>query len=178
MNILPRTQIGNPILRVKSKKIPINFIGKVVFKKLVKQMIDTMRNVKGVGLAAPQIGKSISLAVLEMKPSPMRPKLEKKGPIIIVNPRIIKYSEEKENDWEGCLSFKGVRGKVPRSTAITVEYHNEKGEKITEKAKGFWARIFQHEVDHLNGIVYVDRIVDTKTIMTLGEFKKRILKKV
>lgn len=177
MKIIPRTQFGNPILRTKAKKIPLNFFSKDKFKELVKQMIYTMRRTGGVGLAAPQIGESLSLAVMETRPTPARPKLEKKGPIVIVNPRIVKYSKEKTGDWEGCLSFKNVRGNVPRSKVVTVEYYNEKGEKMVEKATGLWARIFQHEIDHLNGIVYIDRIKDTKTIMTLSEFKKRILEK-
>ncbi len=177
MKSLPRTQFGNPILRAKAKKIPLGFVDKDRFKKLVKQMIYTMRQVGGVGLAAPQIGESLSLAVMETGPTPTRPKLKKKGPIVVVNPRVVKYSKEKVSDWEGCLSFRGVRGKVPRSKSVIVEYYNEKGEKVVEKATGLWARIFQHEIDHLNGIVYIDRIEDTKTIMTLDEFKKRILKK-
>lgn len=177
MEVLSRTQFGNPILRAKTKRVSLNFLGKDKFKKLVKQMIYTMRRTGGVGLAAPQIGISLSLAVMETRPTPTRPKLGRKGPIVIVNPRIVKYSKEKITDWEGCLSFKGVRGSVPRPKTITVEYYNEKGEKVVEKATGLWARIFQHEIDHLNGIVYIDRVEDTKTIMTLGEFKKRILSK-
>ncbi|MBI2003424.1 MAG: peptide deformylase [Parcubacteria group bacterium] len=177
MKILPRTQFGNPILRAKAKKVSLNLLNKGKFRKLVKQMIYTMRQTGGVGLAAPQIGESLSLAVMETRPTPTRPKLKRKGPIVIINPRIVKYSKEKISDWEGCLSFENIRGSVPRSKTITVEYHNEKGEKIIEKAIGLWARIFQHEIDHLNDIVYIDRVEDTKTIMTLGEFKKRILKK-
>lgn len=177
MKILPRTQFGNPILRAKAKDISLNFLKKEKFKKLVKQMIYTMRHVGGVGLAAPQIDESLCLAVMETRPTPTRPKLKRRGPIVVVNPRIVKYSKEKVSDWEGCLSFKGVRGDVPRSKIITVEYYNEKGEKIVEKATGLWARIFQHETDHLNGIVYVDRMIDMKKLVTLEEFKRRILKK-
>ena len=88
----------------------------------------------------------------------------------------VKYSKDKITDWEGCLSFKNVRGSVPRSKSVTVKYHNEKGEKVVEKAIDLWARIFQHEIDHLNGTVYIDRVANTKTVMTLSEFKKRILK--
>lgn len=140
-------------------------------------MIYTMRRVGGVGLAAPQIGESIAIAVMEIRETPTRSNLKHKGPIVIVNPMIKKYSKNRVSDYEGCLSFRGVRGLVPRSESITVEYRNTKGEKITEEASGFWARIFQHETDHLNGVVYIDRIEDTKTVMTLDEFKKRILKK-
>lgn len=140
-------------------------------------MLYTMRRVGGVGLAAPQIGESLNLAVMEIRATPTRPDLKKKGPITIVNPKITKYSKAVVEDWEGCLSFKNVRGCVPRSKEITVLYLNEKGEKVKEKASGLWARIFQHEIDHLNGKVYVDRIKDMKTLMTFSEFKQRVMKK-
>lgn len=177
IKILPRTKFGNPILRKKAKKVPLNFLKTRKFKGLTKRMIYTMRCMHGVGLAAPQIGELISIAVMEMRPTKTRPGLEKKGPIIIVNPKIVKYSREKVKDWEGCLSFNGVRGSVPRSKVITVEYYSEKREKIREKATGLWARIFQHEIDHLNGVVYVDRMKDMKSLMTLQEFERRVLKK-
>jgi len=164
-------------LRSKSKNVPASFLKTPQFKRLIKQMIYTMRRVGGVGLAAPQIGKSLNLAVVEIRPTPTHPNLKKKGPIAIINPRIVRYSKATIADWEGCLSLKNVRGNVPRSKAITVQYTNEKWEKITEKAEGLWAKIFQHEIDHLNGIVYVDRMTDMKTLMTLAEFKKRAVKK-
>jgi peptide deformylase len=177
MKILPRTEFGNPILRKKSKRVPLSFLKTKRFKELVKQMVYTMRRTHGVGLAAPQIGESISVAVLETRPTKTRPNLKRKGPVIIVNPKIVRYSKEKIDDWEGCLSFNGVRGNVPRSREVTVEYYNENGEKIREKATGLWARIFQHEIDHLNGVVYVDNMKDMDSLMTLKEFKKRIMKK-
>jgi peptide deformylase len=147
------------------------------YRSLIKQMIYTMRRVGGVGIAAPQVGKSIRLAVMEMGPSKSRPDIEKKGPIAIINPRVLKYSSAKEGDWEGCLSLKRVRGNVPRPKSITVEYYNERGEKVIEKASGLWARIFQHEIDHLNGITYVDRMADMTTLMTVEEFKKQVSNK-
>ena len=136
-----------------------------------------MRRTNGVGIAAPQVGQPLQIAVIETRPTPTRPRLKHRGPIVVVNPKITKYLGGRANDWEGCLSLTGVRGKVPRTKEITVQYHNERGEKIKEKATGLWARIFQHEIDHLNGITYIDRIKDTRTIMTLSEFKKRILRK-
>ena len=177
MKILKRTQFGNPILRSKAKIVPLKFLKTAKGKTLIKRMIYTMRRTNGVGIAAPQIGQALQIAVIETRPTPTRPKLKHKGPIVIVNPKITKYSKKKVGDWEGCLSFNGVRGNVPRSKEIAVRYYNEKGEKFIEKVTGLWARIFQHEVDHLNGLVYIDRIEDTKTIMTMSEFKKRVLKK-
>jgi peptide deformylase len=177
MKMLPRTEFGNPILRRKAKNVPLKTIRTPAFKKLVQQMLYTMRRAQGVGLAAPQINKPLQLAVMEMHPTKTRPRLPHKGPIVVVNPKLVGVSKNKKRDWEGCLSFRNVRGHVPRSTTITVQYLNEKWESIREQATGFWARIFQHEIDHLNGIVYVDRMDDMRTLMTKKEFVKRILKK-
>jgi peptide deformylase len=177
MKVFPRTQLGNPILRAKTKKVPLVFVKTPKFKTLVKRMIYTMRRADGVGLAAPQIGQPLAIAVIEMQETPTRPDLKPQEPIVIVNPRITRYSTKRTSGYEGCLSFRGVRGSVPRSESITVEYHDERGKKIVEKASGFWARIFQHEIDHLNGVVYVDRVEDTKTFMTIDEFVKRVVNK-
>lgn len=177
MKNLLKIQLGNPILRVKAKKVPLKFLKTSKGKKLIKEMIYRMRKSDGVGLAAPQINHSIQLAVLETRPVKNRPNLKQKGPIVIANPKIIRYSKEKISDWEGCLSWEGICAKVPRSKNITVTYFNVEGKKVKELASDFWARIFQHEIDHLNGIMYIDRVEDTKTIMTLAEFKKRLLKK-
>lgn len=177
MKILPRTHFGNPILRKKAKTVSLKFLKTAKFRKLIKEMIFTMRQTQGVGLAAPQIDIPLKVAVMETRPTSTRPILKRKGPITIINPKIIKYSREKIEDWEGCLSFYGVRGSVPRSKTITVEYHNEKGEKIIEETTGLWARIFQHEIDHLNGVLYVDQMKNMKKLITLQEFKKRVLNK-
>jgi peptide deformylase len=168
MKILPRTQFGNPILRAKSKAVPAAFLKTAAFKNLVKQMFHTMHQVKGVGLAAPQINKSIRMAVIGVPAARFRR--------VLVNPKITWHSKAKNLDWEGCLSFVDGRGEVPRWSAIKVEYTNEKGERVQEKHVGFLARVFQHEIDHLNGFVYVDRMTDMRTLMTHKEFIKRIIK--
>src|SRR3989344_3669021 len=177
MKVLLRTEFGNPILRREAKEIPHKFLKTAKFKKLVQRMIYTMRRVGGVGLAAPQVGIPLSISVMEVRPTTTHPTLKRKGPIIIVNPRIIKYSKKKVSDWGGCLSFKNVCGLVPRSDKIIVQYCNLDGVMVTDNASGLWARIFQHEIDHLNGNVYVDLITDMTSLMTLSEFKKRVLKK-
>jgi peptide deformylase len=177
MRVLVRTEFGNPLLRRRARSVPLKLIKTARFKKLIAQMIYTMRRVQGVGLAAPQVGSPLQLAVIETRPTKNRPKLKKRGPIVVVNPKILSFSKETVKDWEGCLSFEGVRGRVPRPKEITISYYNERGEKVVEKAKGLWARIFQHEVDHLNGTLYVDRMPDMTSLMTYSEFKNRILKK-
>lgn len=166
--ILPRTQFGNPILRTKSRPVPAAYLKTAAFKNLVKQMFYTMREAKGVGLAAPQINKSLRLAVIGVPAFRFRR--------VLVNPKITWHSKSRILDWEGCLSFVDGRGQVPRWSAIKVEYMDENGKKIKERYDGYAARIFQHEIDHLNGFVYVDRMTDMRTLMTYGEFMKRIAK--
>lgn len=168
MKTLRRTQFGNPILRAASKTVPTAYLKTAAFRNLVKQMFYTMNAAKGVGLAAPQIGKPIRLAVIGVKQLRFRR--------VLVNPKITWHSKSKVMDWEGCLSFVDGRGQVPRWSAIKVEYINEKGERVKERYVGYAARIFQHEIDHLNGFVYVDRMTDMRTLMTYKEFIKRIVK--
>lgn len=139
-------------------------------------MFYTMKHASGVGLAAPQIGLSIQLAVIQVKPTKFRPNLESLPKTVIINPRVVSYSKDQSADWEGCLSFPGVRGKAVRSNKIKVQYMDEHGKKVRRELSGFSARVFQHEIDHLNGIVYIDRIKDMKTLVALEEFKKRVLK--
>ena len=99
------------------------------------------------------------------------------APTVIINPVIVSHSKEQVVDWEGCLSFPNARGLVPRYKEIAVAYFDRHGKKQTAHVQGFQARVFQHEIDHLNGTVYVDRMKDMKSLMTLGEFKKRVLKR-
>ena len=177
MKLLKLTNFGNPVLQKKGRNILVKTIHSAAFRNLVKRMFYTMRKVEGVGLAAPQIGESIMLAVIEVKPSKVRPNLKSLPPTVVINPRIIKHSKKVIDDWEGCLSLGGVRGLVPRHESIAVEYLNEKGEQQSKVFSGFHARVFQHEIDHLNGNVYVERMNNFRTLMTVDEFRKRVISK-
>lgn len=135
-------------------------------------MFATIQDI-GVGLAASQIGKSIQLAVIDIHSLPHRPHVvpDKR---VIVNPTITRYSKNKELAYEGCLSCDGLWGEVPRSEEVSIEYYDERGVKHREVARGFLAKVFQHEIDHLNGILYVDRMTDMRTLMTAQEYEKRV----
>ncbi|MBI4599292.1 peptide deformylase [Candidatus Uhrbacteria bacterium] len=172
---MSRTQFGNPILRRRAKKVALKDVHTQTFETLIARMFFTIQDI-GVGLAAPQIGKSIRLAVIDVHPLPHRPDVVPYKRVI-VNPKIISYSKSVESDYEGCLSCGGIWGKVPRSKSVAVEYYDEHGEKHREVVRGFLAKVFQHEIDHLNGILYVDRMTDMHTLMTAEEFNKRIRKK-
>jgi len=177
MKRLPRTQFGNPILRKRAKKVTSKLLGSRSLKQLIKEMFFTMRRVGGVGLAAPQIGKSLQLAVIEIKKTPARPEVIPLAPTVVTNPDILAVSKDRLNDWEGCLSFPNVRGLVPRHKNMTVKYFDQFGKRHVVKLSGFQARVFQHEIDHLNGTVYVDRMQDAQSLMTFREFKKHVLGK-
>lgn len=174
MSILQRTQFGDPILRKKAKRVVLKTIHTPAFKTLVRDMFATIQDI-GVGLAAPQVGKSIQLAVIDVHPLPHRPHVEPYKRAII-NPRIIQYSRSTVLGYEGCLSCDGVRGRVPRAKEVAVEYRDDCGVKHREVARGLLARVFQHEIDHLHGILYVDHMADMRTLMTVQEYEKRILK--
>lgn len=146
--------VDNPnerrILRAKAKKIS-RF--EPYLEKLVEDMWETMRAAPGVGLAAPQVGESIRVLVAEYEDNA----------VALVNPEIIKRSEEEVLGTEGCLSIPGYVGDdVPRSSAITVKARDPKGKEIRVKADGWWARILQHEIDHLDGVLYTDKIAANK----------------
>lgn len=174
---LALVRLGNPVLRAKAKRIPLSYLKTKEFLNLKKQLLRVMRSTGGVGLAAPQLGVSLRAAVLETRPTETRPDLAEKGPLLVVNPRIISYGKSLAKDWEGCLSFRPLRGQVRRPRSITVEYWNEEGMRIEETMSGLWARIFQHEVDHLDGVIYIDRVEDPTSFMQLDEFKERIVGK-
>lgn len=169
---LSRTQFGNPILRKKAKKIPLRKVLTPAFKRLIHDMFATIQDI-GIGLAAPQIGKSIQLAVIDIHSLPHRPHGIPMRRVLI-NPEIVRYSRKTESEYEGCLSCEGIRGSVPRSSRVEVCYYNEKSERCQEVATGLFAKVLQHEIDHLNGILYVDRMKNITTLMTVQEYSKRI----
>jgi peptide deformylase len=145
--------LPDPVLRRKAQ--PVNrFDGSL--QTLIDDMIETMRDAPGVGLAAPQVGVSDRLIVVEYPKDDEKEDAPKKL-FVVVNPEIKEFSDETEMGVEGCLSVPGYQGEVERSLAVTVKGLTRRGQPMKIKAKGWLARIFQHEVDHLNGVVFTDR---------------------
>lgn len=141
-----------PSLRLKAK--PVQVFDKTL-QTLIDDMFETMRDAPGVGLAAPQIGESLRVVVVEYTDDERENARPKK--YVLVNPEIVRESEETVTDLEGCLSVPGLAGEVERFEAVTVQAKNRFGKPIKLKASGWLARIFQHEIDHLNGVLYIDR---------------------
>lgn len=169
---LPIVKIGHPVLRKKTEAISLSQIKDIRFQTFLRQMVETMHEAQGVGLAANQVGRGINTLVLECDHENERYPDRDSVPLQMwMNARIVKYSKRVTEDWEGCLSIPGYRGLVPRAEEVTFEAVNEKGENLTQTVSGFHARIIQHEVDHLNGLFYVDRMKDLKSWTHVEEMR-------
>jgi len=165
-------QLGNPILRKKAK--PVKNINDKKIQKIIDDLLTIVTKVNGVGLSAPQVGKSFQVFIIASHPNPRYPNAPKMKPTPVINPKIISFSKKIIKDWEGCLSIPGIRGLVPRSDLIFVEYLNRRGKKEQKRFTGFIARIFQHEYNHLKGIVFLDRVESSRDIITESEYQKLI----
>lgn len=174
--LLSIAEIGAPIIRKQAKEV--TKIASMEVQTLIDDMIATVKDVDGVGIAAPQVYMSLKAFILASYPNPRYPNAPKMKPKAIINPRITKFSPEKEKDYEGCLSIPGIRGFVPRSTLVEAEYTTRDGKKEKKVFHGFVARIFQHEYDHIQGVVYLDRLESTKDIISEKEFRKLLKKKI
>jgi peptide deformylase len=170
--ILKITQLGEPVLRHVSKRVPLPL--SKAHGHLIDEMIATMKKARGVGIAAPQVGVGLRLFIIAPEPSVRYPKAPRMAPIAMINPVLMRHSKKMVTDWEGCLSIPGLRGRVPRWHSVEIEFTTRDGRRLRGKLSGFVARIFQHEFDHINGRVYVDRVKDTRTFMTESEFRKRM----
>ena len=157
-------------MRRAAEAIPKEAITSPEIQRLIDDMFQTMHENDGVGLAAPQVGISKQLAVIELAhPSRGDRPIPK---TVLINPRITSSSKVKLEDWEGCLSINDLRGKVPRFEWLDVEALNRKGEKIKLHVEGFFARVVQHECDHLSGKLFIDRMQDLTSLSHLEEFAR------
>ena len=166
-------QIGHPILRNKTKDIPINEIKSENTKKIIEKMIKTMRMHNGAGLAANQIYEPISICIVEVLDNPRYKHLNNIPLKVLINPKvIIKKDSATFNSYEGCLSVPNLRGKVKRYNTINVTYYNMDAKKITEDIKGLESIVYQHEIDHLHGYLFTDKVEDNSTLVTYENYQK------
>jgi peptide deformylase len=147
MAIMPVIKMDNPVLHQKAKRV--RKIDDSI-QKLIDNMIETMYDIEGIGLAAPQVGVPLQVVVIQLP--------DEEDAITLINPEIVKISEETEMMMEGCLSLPGYNGDVKRSTSITVKARDRQGKPIRIKGEGLLAQVLQHETDHINGIVFVDHL--------------------
>ena len=156
-------QVGNPILRQQAQLV--QDITEEKLQQLMDNLLSIARDANGVGIAAPQVSESYRLFVICSHPNPRYPDAPMMEPTIMINPRIISHSDEIVKGWEGCLSVPRLRGLVPRYKMITVEYLDRYGKLQQQELRDFVARIFQHELDHLNGILFIDRVEKSEDLV-------------
>jgi peptide deformylase len=172
MAILKVAQLGHPILRQVANEVPEKEIKTPRIQRLIDDMIETMREYDGVGLAAPQVHESLQIAVMEINDNPRYPGEGAVPTTVFINPKITFLTEEKIEIWEGCLSVKGLRGAVQRPSKIRLQALDRNGKKIDQEYEGFPAVAIQHETDHLFGKVFLDRMTDMTKLSFVDEFRK------
>jgi peptide deformylase len=172
MSILKVTRLGHPVLRQVTEHVAPPELQSPAMQKFIDDMIETMKEYEGVGLAADQVHESKQIAVLEVADNPRYPQKPRVPLTVLVNPKITPLSEEMEEDWEGCLSVPDLRGRVLRYKSIHVQAWDRTGNELDFVADDFHARVIQHEFDHLNGKVYLDRMRDLSTLTFLQEFAR------
>jgi peptide deformylase len=173
-------QVGDPVLRQSARALTPQEIVSEETQRLIRDMQETMYDAPGVGLAAPQVGLSLQLAVIEdredlLKTLPAQDLLEKeRNPVpfhVLINPRIVQMTKDKRDFSEGCLSLSGFSAIVPRAHTVRVEFLNEHAEPRQVEAAGWYARILQHEIDHLGGTLYLDRM-QSRTFTSLDNWNR------
>jgi len=172
MAILKVAKLGHPVTRMVARPVPLETIRTQEFQRFIDDMIETMREYDGVGLAATQVHVPVQVAVLEVQGNPRYPQAPAIPLMVLINPKIVGASKEMVEDWEGCLSVIDLRGKVPRHREVEVQAYDREGNPLNFTAKDFHARIIQHECDHLNGKVFLDRMPSLETLTHLTEFTR------
>lgn len=168
-------RLGHPLLRVVADKLSVEDIGRTFFKELVQDMTDTLAEQGGIGLAATQIGISLRVAIIAIAGGPSRyGELEAMPLTVFVNPEIEIIDPKVAGYWEGCLSIPGMRGYVERPQHIVLHYLDSAAEPQQLELRGFIATVFQHELDHLDGKLYVDHIQDMRRFVYETEFEQFI----
>ena len=175
-SILKKTEFGNPVLRAIATRLTPQEITSPEIQTLIEDMYFTLGHRKyGVGLAAPQVGEGVALCIIGIKATPTRPQLEDQK-LTLINPEIVQTYGYRKPMWEGCISGLELYAQVPRYKKVRLKWLDEQTIEHEQDFDGFIAHVIQHEVDHLNGILYVDRIKDTKSIMTMREYKKMVIR--
>jgi peptide deformylase len=172
MSILKVARLGHPVLRKLTETVSQRELQSPALQQFIDDMIETMKEYDGVGLAADQVHESKQIAVLEVADNPRYPEKPRVPLTVLVNPTITPLSEDMEEDWEGCLSIPDLRGMVPRYKSVRVQALDRQGKETDFVANEFHARVIQHEFDHLDGKVYLDRMRDFSTLTFLQEFAR------
>ena len=173
MTLLRIARLGHPVIRKGAESVAREELRTREIHRLIDDMVDTMRDADGVGIAAPQVHVAKQIIAIEVSATNPRYPAQKPIPLnVIVNPRVVTHSNEFEDGWEGCLSVPDMRGRVPRSVSLELTGWDRHGNDVRIQAAGFHARVIQHEVDHLNGFVFLDRLPNLSSLTHLREYQK------
>jgi peptide deformylase len=164
--------IGHPILREMARELTRDELASARTQQLVDDMIDTMRDASGAGIAANQVYEPVRICVIEVDRNPRYPYKPDWPLTVLINPRVDARTDETFLNFEGCLSVPNLRGQVPRFTVVNVRAWDRRGQDVDFAVKGLTAGTFQHEIDHLDGKLFVDRVVDTRTLCTWAEYER------
>jgi peptide deformylase len=168
MSILKVARMGHPVLRTKARAVERGHIKLPIVQKLIDDMIETMVEYHGVGLAAPQVHEGVRVFVASLEAGEGSPN----ETVALINPEITPVGGEVVEDWEGCLSIPDIRGRVPRARDIRVRAFDRHGERVELRAHDYSARVIQHETDHLDGILFFDRMRSFETLTFLDEYSR------
>lgn len=172
MTIRKIATLGNPVLRLRARELTFDELRAPETQRFIDDLIETMRDANGAGLAAPQVYESIAVCALEVKQNPRYPYKPDIPLTVLVNPVVEPLTEERFDNYEGCLSVPNLRGLVPRATEVRVRAWDREGNPVDRVVRGLTAGTYQHEVDHLLGKVFLDRVVDTSSLSTWGDFER------
>jgi peptide deformylase len=172
MSILKVARMGHPVLRRKARALDKSEIKSTPVQKLIDDLIDTMIEYHGVGLAAPQIHESLRVFVAALDAGDGDEQSGEAEPVVLINPDITIVGTDTVEDWEGCLSIPDVRGRVPRAREIKIRAYDRRGDRLELRAHDFAARVIQHETDHLDGILFFDRMRSLETLTFLDEYSR------
>jgi peptide deformylase len=163
-------QLGANVLRLQADAV--TDLQSTEIQQVIETLQDTLATTQGVGIAAPQISVSKQIIIIASRPTPRYPSAPLMEPTVMINPAFQPLSDSKAKDWEGCLSIPGIRALVPRYQEIQIIYTDTKGDPVETRLEGFVARVFQHEFDHLEGRVYLDRVENNRDIVAESEYFK------
>ena len=172
MSLLKVARMGHPVLRTRAREVERAELKQPAMQKLIDDMIDTMHEYHGVGLASPQIHEGLRIFVAAIAPEDEEPLAPDAEPMVFINPVITPVAGEAVEDWEGCLSIPDLRGRVPRARAIQVTGMDRFGGKIDIISHDFPARVIQHETDHLDGVLFLDRMRTFESLAFMEEYAR------
>ena len=165
-------QLGATVLRQQAQAV--SDVRSEQTRRIIAALRATLVSTEGVGIAAPQISESVQIIIVASRPTARYPNAPLMSPTVMINPRFSPLSEQQEQGWEGCLSIPSIRALVPRYTAIKIDYLDEQGDQQAAELHDFVARVFQHEVDHLHGLLFLDRVENNQHIFAESEYFKLV----